>query len=552
MLRALVLSSAVALTFRIAAHQLAPKEQVWAGEAWGAPPPATPRAVASTHAASLTVGGRSALPNTTVAGHAVPNNTTATAASKVGSPSMHTPGVPYHTRIFLSGEPRVSVVESLPVGDFSLAPLPNSTSTAAALIALMDSAVYQLDICAMYWNLLGLADHAIFSPEQMTKFGADRGVAVFAALERAIHRGVVVRVIGSSAPSFAPAELAPLALTLRLWDSDYWYGGGIMHQKLVLVDERHAYVGSANMDWKSLAQVMEVGVLVESSPVVVQDMQRLFELWWVWADPTSPAQLPVPVDTFVERFQAVLRLPPWSPLVSAAQATPTPFNATALASVFNKDNQMTAMWNGERSLVFVTAAPDAATARARTFDEDGLIYTIESAKKSICLSVMDFVPFSTFPIDSHPTGSIYWPALTDALLAVVFARPVTIKLLISHWAHTSVVMVEALKHLEAAAETCPQVGLKCRGSLQVRLMEVPGWDAAPPTWPPYSRVNHAKYIVTDQRANVGTSNMEWGYFYNTAGTSLNTDNTDVMDALQKIFDRNWDSSYAHPLRAYYF
>ena len=43
--------------------------------------------------------------------------------------------------------------------------------------------------------------------------------------------------------------------------------------------------------------------------------------------------------------------------------------------------------------------------------------------------------------------------------------------------------------------------------------QVPGWNqtAGPnSTYPAYSRVNHAKYIVTDNRLNVGTSNMAWG------------------------------------------
>lgn len=31
--------------------------------------------------------------------------------------------------------------------------------------------------------------------------------------------------------------------------------GGIVHTKLWVVDQKHLYVGSANMDWRSLSQV---------------------------------------------------------------------------------------------------------------------------------------------------------------------------------------------------------------------------------------------------------------------------------------------------------
>ncbi|RQM22487.1 hypothetical protein B5M09_006526 [Aphanomyces astaci] len=455
---------------------------------------------------------------------------------------------------------RVRIVESLPLGDFDLAPLPNTIGTAEALALLFDSAIRQLDICAMYWNLLGAADHAAFSPDQMKQFGADRGVAVLAALRRAIKRGVMVRIVGST--TFAPfPELDGLDVELRLWDASYWYGGGIMHQKLVLVDQQHAYLGSANMDWKSMAQVMEVGVVVERSRAIVLDMQRLFNLWWLWSDPvlinpldpTGVLAIWQPVDTFVEKFQAVVRLPPWtSSLVQSGWSQPNPFNATFVSSQFNKDNQITAVWNGERSQVFVSAAPEAATSSTRTFDEDGLIYTIQQAKKTVCLSVMDFVPYSTYKLDSHNEGSIYWPALVDTMLQVVYARPVAIRILVSRWAHTSAVMIKHLKILQTQSRTCPCAGGVCLGNITVRLFEVPGWDDTGDhrKWPAFSRVNHAKYIVTDGRANVGTSNMEWGYFYNTAGTSFNTDNTEVIDSLQKIFDRNWDSPYAIPLYTY--
>lgn len=31
--------------------------------------------------------------------------------------------------------------------------------------------------------------------------------------------------------------------------------GGVLHSKFWVVDDKHVYVGSANMDWRSLTQV---------------------------------------------------------------------------------------------------------------------------------------------------------------------------------------------------------------------------------------------------------------------------------------------------------
>lgn len=41
-------------------------------------------------------------------------------------------------------------------------------------------------------------------------------------------------------------------------------GGGVLHTKLWLVDRKHVYIGSANMDWRSLTQVFIVHLLILS------------------------------------------------------------------------------------------------------------------------------------------------------------------------------------------------------------------------------------------------------------------------------------------------
>lgn len=79
---------------------------------------------------------------------------------------------------------------------------------------------------------------------------------------------------------------------------------------------------------------------------------------------------------------------------------------------------------------------------------------------------------------------------------------------------------------------------------------MPGWNstAGPDAaFPQYSRVNHAKYIVTDRRVNIGTSNMQWSYFYQTAGTSFNSDDARLRNQLQSVFERDWNSAYTTTL-----
>lgn len=83
---------------------------------------------------------------------------------------------------------------------------------------------------------------------------------------------------------------------------------------------------------------------------------------------------------------------------------------------------------------------------------------------------------------------------------------------------------------------------------------------------PFARVNHNKYMVTDNTAYIGTSNWSGDYFVNTAGIGLifhdpnvYDNNEEVMsdsitnnvrDELQAIFERDWNSNYTHPLDTY--
>lgn len=70
---------------------------------------------------------------------------------------------------------------------------------------------------------------------------------------------------------------------------------------------------------------------------------------------------------------------------------------------------------------------------------------------------------------------------------------------------------------------------------------------------PFGRVNHNKYMVTDQVAYIGTSNWSGDYFIDTAGIGFvsqdtvhdRSDNvTTLRSQLASVFERDWHSKYA--------
>eukprot|EP01052_Picozoa_sp_SAG31_P012942 SAG31_NODE_767_length_12232_cov_6.917827_4_plen_530_part_00 len=505
---------------------------------------------------------------------------------KEGKPSPANSQLPYrnHQPPPIKSDDALStayLVESLPTAakadahEYILPAIQGTGRTTDVQISLLDSAQSKVDVTVMYWNLIAKRqDHY-----NVTALGGDDGKRLYDAFERAVARGIDLRILQCRGPSLCDDTEAlklqsrfPAKVQIRYWNASSWYGGGIMHQKVWVADNGdRVYIGSANMDWLSLTQVKELGVVVNFEKQVGGDAADLFNRWWVWTglpEPTSDG------STFVPAVSQNLTLPCWSAAlpVSARCANPLP-DADLVANISHPYH---VKLNKTKGSAFIGASPPeilndggAAAYRelvhttptiglgSRTWDQDGLIHTIRSCSigGTVSLSVMDYLPSSAY---SPPAAAVWWPALNDALLAAALSRGARVRVLISKWAHTSDRIVPSLIALNnSAAAVCshgpaylPKCGPSGTGSLEIRLFEVPGWDSTignAASYPPYSRVNHAKYIVSDKRVNIGTSNMEWGYFWNTAGASFNTDHNGLVEQAQAIFDRDWESQLAKPL-----
>ena len=241
----------------------------------------------------------------------------------------------------------------------------------------------------MYMDLIGTADRATFTAAQMKAFGAERGYALFDAIRAAAKRGVKVRIVlGTLNDPMNSTEILELTqfpnVEARSWDPTLWYGGGIMHMKVWVGDQRVAYLGSANADWKSLAQVKELGVThgthsaagaappgCPTADPLVDEVAKLFDVFWAWSDPARVAST---VTQFSPEYLADLTLPPWDPLY--AKHIATPFAGDGFASAYS----LTAPFALGSGTGFVSASPDGALTGVRTRDEDALVSTLHDAK----------------------------------------------------------------------------------------------------------------------------------------------------------------------------
>jgi phospholipase D3/4 len=457
---------------------------------------------------------------------------------------------------------RASLVESIPVGLEDLRGTAGVQYTEDVLLRLTRAAQSTIDVTAMYWSLLPDPtgdDEKGFTGTQFDTMGACEGCALFKALEEAARRGVSIRILqspgfsGQHQESDALKQKFPEKVTIHSVDMGKWYGGsGIMHQKIWIVDARHIYLGSANMDWKSITQVKEMGISVEDSPELAADAMKYFNAWWAFsALPPASAEVFDPVAR-IDRM-----VPPWSTLVDPDHRAESPLDDDEFATDFSSTHPLPLALNGEHGGVFLTGSPAEVRGRGRTWDGAGLVHTIDHAHRSICVSVMDFVPIGLYsrgsPAATTATGMIpddtpvWWPSLFDALLSAALTRKVYVRLLVSKWAHTSGLIEPLLVALQKAADAGRADSYMSSGQLEIKQFIVPGWDSttgADRKYPGHTRVNHTKYIVTDRHINIGTSNMTWDYFASTAGSSLNSDHPSLVRALQAVFDRDWASSYA--------
>ena len=373
----------------------------------------------------------------------------------------------------------------------SLRGTPGVQYTEDVLVRLTQAAQSTIDLTAMYWALLPDPkgpDEQGFTDEQFRQMGAGSGRALYVALCDAAGRGVSIRILqspGSSGQKQESDDLReqfPKQISIHEIDMSKWYGGGIMHQKIWIFDSIHLYLGSANMDWKSISQVKEIGAVVEDCPELAADAARYFESWWAFS-----ALSPTSQEAFDPTVRIDRRVPSWSTLIATSKRFQSPL-AEKYATEYSARTPLRLALNGEQCGVFVSGSPQEVLGNGRTWDGEGLVHTIEDAQKSVCISVMDFAPAGIYsrPSADPPIGDegiiptdtpVWWPLLTDALLSAVLTRKLYVRLLVSKWAHTSAMIEPMLRALQSAADAGRADPYMSSGQLEIKLFMVPGWTA---------------------------------------------------------------------------
>ena len=223
----------------------------------------------------------------------------------------------------------------------------------------------------MYWSLLCRTPSDI-------PLGCTRGEAIYSAFSSAAQRGVKIYFLQDASQNYT--QLRDLAASnynveYRVWNAEEWYGNGIMHQKLWVVDGRNVYLGSSNMDWLSLSQVKELGVGISDSSVVGGIAEDMFDDWYDWAGREVET-----VTYFNSEYQLELRAPCWTGHVEGQEGScEYPFPVRKWT--YNRKDQRSLKFNGNESSFFISRSPfEIASDGGYTEDLNGIISTIRSAE----------------------------------------------------------------------------------------------------------------------------------------------------------------------------
>ncbi|XP_012992942.2 5'-3' exonuclease PLD4 isoform X1 [Esox lucius] len=403
---------------------------------------------------------------------------------------------------FSQEQSRIVLVESIPLYMKYDDNATFGTPVEKAWKDLLSMANSQVDVASFYWTLTG-EDINVNSSTDIP------GKEILEQIGALPSRNVSVRVVTSIPSVFTNSTDLQILSQKGVQVRKVPFGrltGGVLHTKFWIVDRKHIFLGSANMDWRSLTQVKELGVVIYNCSSLANDLHKIFESYWVMGHRNSsiPDPWPSKYDTAI-----------------------------------NKEHPLLLETENVTSKIYISASPPSFCPASRTQDLEAILSGISGAQHYIDVAVMEYFPTTHF---MHPQR--YWPDIDDALRRAVFERNVKVRLLVSCGRDSNPSMLPFLLSLDSLIFPAKHA------SIQVKLAIVPVGNQSEI---PHSRVNHNKYMVTDKIAYIGTSNWSADYFNVTAGVGLVisqhgphwTWRTQALQGqLRAVFDRDWNSQFS--------
>ncbi|XP_072849265.2 inactive phospholipase D5 isoform X1 [Pogona vitticeps] len=392
---------------------------------------------------------------------------------------------------------RIALVENIPEGINYSESAPSHLSLFQGWMNLLNMAKKSVDIVSSQWDLSH--NHP----------SACQGQHLFEKLLELLSQKIEIKLVSDVLHKNSDlltnlgkkgAEVMHVNLTA--------YNDGHLQSSFWIVDKRHVYIGSASLEWSSLGQMKELGVIVYNCSCLVLDLQRIFALY---SSLKSKSKVP----------------PMWSKRVHA---------------VYNSTNKLTLTLNETNSEMFVSNSPRLLCPKDRMLDTDAIYSVVDDAEQFIYIAVMDYLPIINVTNETR-----YWPYLDGKIREALILRNIKVRLLISCSKETNPLTFNFVSSLKAIC----LMGSSC--NLKVKFFDLEeecAFTCKDNKNSSVLKLNRNKYVVTDRSAYIGNFDWVGTYFHQNAGAGLVINQADagnktgIIKQLKAVFERDWHSHYA--------
>nr|XP_046258676.1 inactive phospholipase D5-like [Scatophagus argus] len=394
---------------------------------------------------------------------------------------------------------RAVLVENIPE-DISF--LDNSTAhvpLSVGLSNLLDRAIRVVEIVSPLWLLNSSDYESSFHP------AARQGRALLSRLQGLKAKRIQLKIASEATDSAELNTLAKHKAEVHYVNTTALTKGHLLSSFWV-VDKTHFYIGSASMDWRSLATRKELGVLVYNCSCLALDLHRVFSLYCGLQN-----------KDFIPSF--------WS---------------KRLFALFNRDAPLEFTLNSTKAQAYISTSPDVFIPKDRSNDLEAISRVIQEARHFIYVSIIDYLPLVSR--NAHR----YWSRIDGLIREALILRKVRVRLLISCWEKTEPLTFNFLWSLRSL---CME---QANCSLEVKF-----FNPRVQRGGSLQGINHNKFMVTDQAIYLG--NLDWmgNEFTFNAGAGLvisqpegiEERNSTVVEQLRAAFERDWFSRYTSSLHA---
>ncbi|XP_072239868.1 inactive phospholipase D5 [Leuresthes tenuis] len=368
--------------------------------------------------------------------------------------------------------------------------------------SLLDQAQHSIEVVSPVWELNSWDLDTIPN-------AAQQGELLFQRLLSLNSQGVRLKIASSLTNSTELKALAAHNAEVHFVNMTAFTRGGL-HSSFWIVDRKHIYIGSADMDWRSLSKRKELGVVVYNCSCLALDLHRVFSFYWQLHERDYIPSI-------------------WSKRVTA---------------LYGKHDALELQLNATPATAYVSTSPELFCSKDRTRDVDAIYQVIQSAKTFIFISVTDYLPLVKRSFRGTAITR-YWSSIDEVIREAVVLRGVRVRLLISFWKKTHPLtfnFVTSLKSLCMQLHNC---------SLEVRFFshkeQKDDFQLG---------LNHNKYMVTDNAVYLGNHDWVGSDFAVNAGVGLVFKIKDnpkdrgvtVLEHIKAAFERDWRSRYAKSLQ----